>query len=502
MIVTVNTGTVAFPVNNYAVSPNTWYHVAVTYNNSNLVTYVNGASINNTALTGNFVVSSANSRLRIGAMGSTSGNNGGFNGTIDDFRVYNRALSATEVSTLYTTKPNVSISVTNSNTGMSNYVGIMTPNAQQALEVGGNIMCTGNISAGNLGMFRNRIINGDMRISQRGTITATGVSGPKVYGLDRWYAWMGQPSTGTVTFSQGTVPTTSAPYNTGLRYTNLITATVGNAGSYNVVPMQVIEGFNIVDFGWGTNSGSYASLSFWIRTNAAAGSTLSISIQNSGQTYSYNSTFTIITSNVFQFVSVVIPPPPVGSTWLNDTNAGIFVGIGSYQSSVSMAPSPNIWYAANYNGVTGSTNILGTTGNFIEFTGVQFEKGNMVTPFEFRPYAIELQLCQRYFYRFGTSTDGNYLYLGHAVATLATAAALILRVPVPFRSIPSSITGSATGWSINGATPTFGYNGGGASAGNSSVVLDVTTSGLTVGSSYIVGRVNNYTATIDVNAEL
>jgi hypothetical protein len=30
-------------------------------------------------------------------------------------------------------------------------------------------------------------------------------------------------------------------------------------------------------------------------------------------------------------------------------------------------------------------------------TGVQLEKGALVTPFEFRPEALELQLCQRYY---------------------------------------------------------------------------------------------------------
>ena len=30
---------------------------------------------------------------------------------------------------------------------------------------------------------------------------------------------------------------------------------------------------------------------------------------------------------------------------------------------------------------------------------VQMEKGTMATPFEFRPYQVELQLCQRYYYK-------------------------------------------------------------------------------------------------------
>jgi hypothetical protein len=37
-------------------------------------------------------------------------------------------------------------------------------------------------------------------------------------------------------------------------------------------------------------------------------------------------------------------------------------------------------------------------GSYVEFTGLQVEKGSIATPFEFRPYATELALCQRYFY--------------------------------------------------------------------------------------------------------
>ena len=42
---------------------------------------------------------------------------------------------------------------------------------------------------------------------------------------------------------------------------------------------------------------------------------------------------------------------------------------------------------------TGSSSVT----DYMDITGIQFEKGSIATPFEFRPYQIELQLCQRYF---------------------------------------------------------------------------------------------------------
>ena len=59
-----------------------------------------------------------------------------------------------------------------------------------------------------------------------------------------------------------------------------------------------------------------------------------------------------------------------------------------------------------------STNFLSINGNNILVTGVQLEKGNLLTPFEFRPMQMELSLCQRYAERLngsiqsGTHGDG------------------------------------------------------------------------------------------------
>ncbi|MDO8717127.1 MAG: LamG-like jellyroll fold domain-containing protein, partial [Dehalococcoidales bacterium] len=85
---------------------NTWTHVAVTYNNpSGLTTvdpiiYINGVSVAVTKIS-----------TPVGAIDSDSGAsmligidpsfNFPFDGTIDDFRVYNRILSATEITQLY-----------------------------------------------------------------------------------------------------------------------------------------------------------------------------------------------------------------------------------------------------------------------------------------------------------------------------------------------------------------------------------------------------------------
>jgi hypothetical protein len=74
---------------------NTWTHLAVTYDNATLRLYVNGAQVASRALSGRLPISAG--PLKIGG-NSVWGEY--FRGTIDEVRVYNRALSAVEIATL------------------------------------------------------------------------------------------------------------------------------------------------------------------------------------------------------------------------------------------------------------------------------------------------------------------------------------------------------------------------------------------------------------------
>jgi hypothetical protein len=74
---------------------NQWSHVAVTYNGSSMQLYVNGSAVGSpTTISG--TINSGSNTLWIG------GNNAAgeyFQGRIDEMRIYNRALSSSEVVT-------------------------------------------------------------------------------------------------------------------------------------------------------------------------------------------------------------------------------------------------------------------------------------------------------------------------------------------------------------------------------------------------------------------
>jgi len=75
------------------VAANTWYHIAATYDGSTLKAYRNGVSITSTPVSG--TPTAATRELQLGKAGTAY-----FKGTIDDVRVYRRALTEAEVASL------------------------------------------------------------------------------------------------------------------------------------------------------------------------------------------------------------------------------------------------------------------------------------------------------------------------------------------------------------------------------------------------------------------
>ena len=305
-------------------------------------------------------------------------------------------------------------------------VGLGVTKPIQQLEVAGNAIFSGNISAGNLGMFRNRIINGDMRIAQRG-ISAT-YSVDKNYLIDRMYVYL-STSGGTLTVSQMQLTANDIPYQRGhTQALNVLVATA-NASTMTFIG-QHIEPINFSDFMWGTNYALPVVLSFWILSNVASGTIMTAVIKN-GVSCGYCASYTYVTSNVWQFVTLYIPPPiniwPIG----NDMNV-VF-----NSAWVINATSANTWQSGNIYGFPGlSLSTFTVLGNYVRITGVQLEKGTIATPFEYRPYALELQLCQRYYYRI----SAGIICIGHMRDTVN--ADCYLKHPVEMRVFPTIAKGS------------------------------------------------------------
>lgn len=90
-----STGLVILYTNETFASGNVWYHVAGVFNSTHMRIFVNGKEKNVTAQSG-----SITGRAADVSIGRTTGGGQNFKGTIDEVRIYNETLTATQISEL------------------------------------------------------------------------------------------------------------------------------------------------------------------------------------------------------------------------------------------------------------------------------------------------------------------------------------------------------------------------------------------------------------------
>jgi hypothetical protein len=314
--------------------------------------------------------------------------------------------------------------------------GVATPAVTDAS--GGNTATINSMTptADSLQGFRNRIINGDMRIDQRNAGAAVTASN---YVVDRW----GFFENGSMVFS--VQQSTTAP--TG--FVNSLAVTVSTAASPSAATRsqlyQPIEGFNIADLGWGTASAKTVTLSFWVRSSLTG--QFGGSLQNSSQNYSYPFSFTINSANTFEFKTVVVSGPTSG-TWNSSNSTGIQLNFDLGAGS-DLLGTAGAWASADYRGATGDVKLNGTSGATLYITGVQLEVGSVATPFERRDYGRELAMCQRYYQKVLPAASSVNFASGFCSTT--TSSRYVLHMITEMRAAPTALetTGTAADYTVN-----------------------------------------------------
>lgn len=254
-----------------------------------------------------------------------------------------------------------------------------------------NVTFANSASLPNTFGFKNRIINGDMRIDQRNAgASVTPTDGQ--YSVDRYVFGVSAASKFTFQQNAGSV-TPPTGFTNYLGITSSSTYSIVSGDYFNV--NQCIEGFNIADLGWGTANAKTVTLSFWVRSSLTG--TFGGSLRNSGSSRSYPFTYTISSANTWEQKSITIAGETTG-TWQTTNGIGIRVGFGFGVGS-NFSGTAGAWSGANYASATGATSVVGTNGATLYITGVQLEKGSTATSFDVRPYGTELALCQRYYYQ-------------------------------------------------------------------------------------------------------
>jgi len=235
-------------------------------------------------------------------------------------------------------------------------LGVGVSNPVQALEVAGSAVVAGTVSSGSPFTFKNAFYNGDFRIAQRGT---SFVNPNGVYTLDRWYlSTYGATGNGTVSQIQSGLS----------NFANAIQIATTSATVANWWISQSLETRDVVRF-----QGQPVTVSFWYRIPTSFTQSWIIRI-------AYNTS-----------VDARISDDSVSS---------------SFSTNVNLS-NQTAWTYASFTGfIPESTRSLTiqfvTTNNIVngaqfQLTGVQLERGTVATPFEVRPFATELALCQRYY---------------------------------------------------------------------------------------------------------
>lgn len=260
-------------------------------------------------------------------------------------------------------------------------------------------------NGGQLAGLRNRIINGDMRVSQRGSVNITANS-VQYGGADRFFVY-----TASTTVTGGTIFQDAS-------------TTLGESRCAQTVSSISGTGFSLIQIGQ--------------RIEAL-------------NTKSLNSKQITISATVYQTTGSAV------NCALNLTKANTLDNFNAQTGIVSQTPVsiPNatpikLSLTVILGGTDGNTGLQvstvftpsGTlTSSFFYVTDFQIEVGSVVTPFEQRPYGLELMLCQRY-----------YRPVSFASGVWANSTTAVLSVYHPgMRASPTaSINGAAT--IVNGPT--------------------------------------------------
>ena len=288
---------------------------------------------------------------------------------------------------------------------------------------------------------RNRLINSDMRIDQRNagaavTLNTWGGQFP----VDRFRGNV-RPSIGTISAQQSTVVPSGQGFYNSLKLTQ---ASVTTEAANDVYAFgQVIEGYNIQEFQFGTAEAKELVLSFWVRSSVTG--TYCVSFQNSSSDRSLVKEYTISVADTWQKINISFSADSAG-TWLTNNSVGLYV-LWDLGSGTDYQTTPNSWASASGGNRSSANQVrwIDTSGATFFITGVQLEAGSVATPFEHRQYGQELALCQRY-------TEVISVNAVSHVLTINNVQYIHVFFKQTKRATPTYSTNSGT-W--QGATPTI-----------------------------------------------
>ena len=269
--------------------------------------------------------------------------------------------------------------------------------------------------------IKNKIINGDFQIWQRTTSATT--SSDNIYTTDRWQTSMYAAgfAPGNRTVSRQEFTTGASPNGSRYFFQMAPNSSADSLYTYMHQPIEDVTQFSNV----------YVTLSYWASVSSGTISVSSMFRQIFGTGGSPSSA-----------VDTYFPSVTIDTTWKK------------YSVTV-LLPSISGKTLGTNNNSNGLVYLLETTnlnGATFRVSQVQLELGSNATQFEWRPYGMELQLCQRYYQRLGSD------FLVPLYNESTTSGRAIIPFPVIMRAAPASLEQSGTASDYNIRTFGSGKN--------------------------------------------
>lgn len=279
---------------------------------------------------------------------------------------------------------------------------------------------------------RNKIINGDMRISQKfkgGSIANDNYTFD--YVVDKFFTYS-FTSNGLYTSGRnlhGSLPGSGFDNYLGVRVGSSGYNFAANASTYGGVN-YMLEGLDVADLKLGTADAKPFTVSFWYYSSVAGTYNLLIRSRITGSTAWANNRFYIhsftVPASTWTYVTATIPAVTSGSNWT--TNAG---GMGMYLTWMLGAGSnytgatSGVWYAPPSQFIfpyqtNTATQFLATANATMALTGVQLESGSTATAFETLDYQASLNKCKRFYFDYKYTNNSTLEPIAQGVVGSST----------------------------------------------------------------------------------
>jgi hypothetical protein len=314
--------------------------------------------------------------------------------------------------------------------GNSLDIGTPSDNTITTAKLSNNAVTNAKLSF-NANQYRNIIINGDMSIAQRGT-SFTSASG---YTLDR-YTWT-DDSTSAFTITQSTDVPSGQGFASSMKL-DCTTANTSLGSSDQIRQVQKIEAQNLQQLVYGTSSAKSLTLSFWVKSNKTGTYCATLSQEDNSYS-SFTREYTISSADTWEKKTLTFDGDTSGVI-NNDNGSGLWL-MFAFGAGSGRHITAGSWTGSYGLSTSNQVNLADSTSNELYLTGVQLEAGTSASDFEFLPFDVNQQRCQRYFVQYGKDLNGAGTHIvGVGQWYSASEVVYCLSSPVRMRAKPTMTT--------------------------------------------------------------